>query len=567
MEHLNYSEEWFIWEQNASPMLLIMTLNPAFNDLRDYLGSCFFNSLVIFEHDAKNNYQGRWYYRLDEERILGQKMLDMLLCPSYMFSFNSGIQLAEKKLMARAREIWGSYESISLDKAVDSFEDFLHLYYDYYKRAWFCEPVQRHIEFLISGYLNKNYKGEEALLDATQSLFATEDDSFTVAIIRDLLECAKVIDKLIKNDITFRELVLATPRNPDYQSLVINHVFLSGREKYSVLLKKLQEHSNKYHWKKNNYFTTTYVSPEDLLFELIDDSHIKSDSISLYYSNMLVMVAEAKVKQLDVKTKVFAELPNYYKNLISISSLLGSSMRDDRKRNIMECNSVFDALLGVVSKETGVSLSDIHMLIPQELRNFIDTPDAYLERFNERRKLFICFQSDFPLIDELIDDIDISSDENALSWHIRPMDELYIAEGMVAERKLSELNSRMNLFASFDERDNGLQGIVIFRDSSKDVIEGVVHIIRNPKSEHLQEGEILVAPTTTPDYSNDIYKCKAIITDWSGQTSHAAIISRELKKPCIIGTGYATHFLKTGQKVKIDFSKGSIEVVKDGGVK
>jgi hypothetical protein len=44
MERHYNSEEWYVWEQNASPMLLIMTLNPSFNNLRDYFGSCLFRN-------------------------------------------------------------------------------------------------------------------------------------------------------------------------------------------------------------------------------------------------------------------------------------------------------------------------------------------------------------------------------------------------------------------------------------------------------------------------------------------------------------------------------------------
>jgi len=94
MEKRYNSDEWYVWEQNASPMLLIMTLNPSFQNLRKYLGSPLFNTLVAFETDASSNYQAKWIFRLDEGRILGQKMVDMLLCPPYMVAFNSGLVCA-----------------------------------------------------------------------------------------------------------------------------------------------------------------------------------------------------------------------------------------------------------------------------------------------------------------------------------------------------------------------------------------------------------------------------------------------------------------------------------------
>ena len=561
MEHLNYSDEWFIWEQNASPMLLTMALTSGFNGLRSYLGSCLFNSLIIFEYDDKNNYQGRWFYRPDEERILGQKMLDMLLCPPYLSSFNTGIQVAEELLLNKAKDIWGSFKHFTLDEALNNFEEFLQRYYDYYKRGWFSEPVQYHIEHLISGYLSRNYKGSIPLTEATQALFTTEEESFTVAIIKNLFECSKVVDNLLVSDKTFRELVIATNKNIGSQNHIVDYVFLSGNCKFDLLIKKLQKHSDEFHWKNNNYFAASFVSPENIFLDMIDESHISSDGISQYYSDLLTVITESKTNHLNIKSQILLELPSYYRKLIDISNSIGSKMKDSRKRNIMESNSVFDALLRIVSKETGVSLEDIHMLIPQELRSFIEDPISYQERFVERRKLFVCIQTDFPLIDELINDVDTSAKERVLSWNIHPMDELYIAEGIVAENVLNRLNMIMNFYDCSEEPKNGLHGIITFCNASDDIIEGVVRILRSPQNEYFLGGEILVAPTTTPDYIEAIYKCKAIITDWGSHTSHAAIISRELKKPCIIGTSFATHVLKTGQKIRMDFNCGSIVII------
>lgn len=57
-------------------------------------------------------------------------------------------------------------------------------------------------------------------------------------------------------------------------------------------------------------------------------------------------------------------------------------------------------------------------------------------------------------------------------------------------------------------------------------------------------------------------KAAAIITDEGGLLSHAAIISREFKKPCIIGTKIATKVLKDGQKIEVDANKGIIRIIK-----
>lgn len=75
-------------------------------------------------------------------------------------------------------------------------------------------------------------------------------------------------------------------------------------------------------------------------------------------------------------------------------------------------------------------------------------------------------------------------------------------------------------------------------------------------------GEILVAPETTPDFVPFMKRAGAIITDIGGITSHAAIVSRELNKPCIIGTKVATQVLKDGDLVEVDASEGVVRIIK-----
>jgi pyruvate,water dikinase len=64
---------------------------------------------------------------------------------------------------------------------------------------------------------------------------------------------------------------------------------------------------------------------------------------------------------------------------------------------------------------------------------------------------------------------------------------------------------------------------------------------------------------TTPIFLPAMKKASAIITDEGGITCHAAIVSRELKKPCIIGTKIATQILKNGDLVEVDAERGIIK--------
>jgi pyruvate,water dikinase len=88
---------------------------------------------------------------------------------------------------------------------------------------------------------------------------------------------------------------------------------------------------------------------------------------------------------------------------------------------------------------------------------------------------------------------------------------------------------------------------------------GPVKILKSPKEiEKVQKGDVLVAPMTSPDYVPAMKKSAAIVTDEGGQTSHAAIVSRELGIPCVVGTKEATKKLKDGMIVSVDGGSGNI---------
>ncbi|MFA6185191.1 MAG: phosphoenolpyruvate synthase [Candidatus Shapirobacteria bacterium] len=88
---------------------------------------------------------------------------------------------------------------------------------------------------------------------------------------------------------------------------------------------------------------------------------------------------------------------------------------------------------------------------------------------------------------------------------------------------------------------------------------GTVIIINNPKEiDRVQKGQILVTTMTTPDFVPAMKKVNGIITDKGGQTSHAAIVSRELGVPCVVGTKTATKFLKEGDIVTLNGTTGEI---------
>ncbi len=92
--------------------------------------------------------------------------------------------------------------------------------------------------------------------------------------------------------------------------------------------------------------------------------------------------------------------------------------------------------------------------------------------------------------------------------------------------------------------------------------KGTVRIIFDPtKADNFQDGDILVTRMTRPEYLLIMKKAAAIVTDAGGILSHVAITSRELKKPCVIGTNKATKILKDGDLVEVDANQETIRIL------
>jgi len=98
--------------------------------------------------------------------------------------------------------------------------------------------------------------------------------------------------------------------------------------------------------------------------------------------------------------------------------------------------------------------------------------------------------------------------------------------------------------------------------SCKGYAKGRAVVIDNIKMlNEIEEGDILIASMTSPDYVPAMRKSGAIVTDEGGITCHAAVVSRELNVPCIVGTKNATQVFKTDDIVEVDATKGIVRKI------
>ena len=154
-----------------------------------------------------------------------------------------------------------------------------------------------------------------------------------------------------------------------------------------------------------------------------------------------------------------------------------------------------------------------------------------------------------------------------MEWSLDQNDKLWLVqarpETVWSQRKEDTMNT--NNEEVNENHDVILKGL----PASPGLATGKVRIIEDPKDiKEFKDGEILVTLMTSPDWVPAMKKASAIITNNGGMTCHAAIVSREMQIPCLVGTtsrgNAATNVLKNGQEITVDAKNG---VVYDGLIK
>lgn len=161
----------------------------------------------------------------------------------------------------------------------------------------------------------------------------------------------------------------------------------------------------------------------------------------------------------------------------------------------------------------------------------------------------------------------------------------FLAQGGMTDEQRFRIRSRLDPYAVFIMRDMQTewitgdeakdwmyeQGLIVGQEGVKEIhgsvaskgfARGRVCLAKfSNEIDKMRDGDILVTAMTTPDFVAGMKKAAAIVTDEGGVTCHAAIVSRELHKPCVIGTKIATSVLKDGNTVEVDAERGIVRIL------
>ena len=153
----------------------------------------------------------------------------------------------------------------------------------------------------------------------------------------------------------------------------------------------------------------------------------------------------------------------------------------------------------------------------------------------------------------------------------RPMDIEWAKDGITGElfvvqarpETVQSQRSKDVLETYVLEKRSGV--LVIGRSVGDKIASGKAHVIPDISDlPSFKPGEILVADTTTPDWEPVMKTAAAIVTNKGGRTCHAAIVSRELGIPAVVGAGNATEVLETGREITVSCAEGEDGLVYDG---
>lgn len=282
----------------------------------------------------------------------------------------------------------------------------------------------------------------------------------------------------------------------------------------------------KYHWIQNNYLGARLLDEKYFRHAYIELRHEKTKKELLKeLSSLKTKVFRLKFKQSQLLKKL--KLPT---KTVKAFELLRFFSRwiDERKWAALHAIYYIDIFLKEVSRRTKIPKDQLGYYTLEEMLDLlINKKEIKPSEVFERRKLSVY----------------IYARENNKYQEL-------ILTGSQA-KKVFELYSQ--------KTSNVFSGQVANAPIAN--YRGKVQVILNPHTEKFTAGKILVTTMTRPDFVPLMRKAAAIITDEGGITSHAAIVSRELGIPCIIGTKIATKALKTGDTVEIDIVKGIVRKV------
>ncbi|HIH43228.1 TPA: hypothetical protein HA246_06300 [Candidatus Woesearchaeota archaeon] len=275
----------------------------------------------------------------------------------------------------------------------------------------------------------------------------------------------------------------------------------------------IKEHTHKYFY-INNSWESTILLDEAYFTKKLDEIKNPDQEITRLTTNW-----ELEHKKIQQKHNLSDNIMNvfYYFRQLSI-------LRDKRKKHTLLTNHYYDLLMKRIYKLHDLPFEKMGVIRVEDITKEINQTNL-LNLIAQRKNLFL---------------------------------EIYTPEKSTFFSGVKAVGIYNLLQKSYGQVGN-LRGL----GACKGKVQGIVRVILGETHfSKFNEGDILVAPMTRPEFVPLMKKASAVITDEGGITCHAAIISREMNIPCIVGTQKATSKLKDGMLVEVNADNGIVKVIR-----
>jgi pyruvate,water dikinase len=296
-------------------------------------------------------------------------------------------------------------------------------------------------------------------------------------------------------------------------------ILLSLKQKGKLTGSALKKHSEK--WGYLNVYVPNHhpFTPDDFA-DMVKS--LKPDKKIAEINNEIEKNTKAYKKALELLKKD--------KELLSLAKLINFYvyLRTERIDLYREATMLSKPFYKELSRRIGLKDFESSFMMIGEIIDFLKTEKKpNLDEIRERAKVkycWYCIEGDIKLI------IDKEQIKRIIEKELKPATNIEQVSGTMAYKG------------------------PIVRGTAKVVIS--IH-----DRDKFKRGDILVIPMTRPEFTSIMEKASAIVTDEGGITCHAAIMAREMRKPCIIGTKIATKVFKDGDLIEVDANKGIVRKI------
>lgn len=484
-------------------MFPVAEVGPLFET---YFGDSVQNTLVFL----KNNF-GHWYWRDTDMRRLREKFIakaqkNPKYVDQHLKAWKTKLKIFDQKMAKVDRT---NLKALSDEKLLALYDEFYAAYLQEFTIAMNVEDAfsmysSEFLEPSVLSYLKKI--GEEKHFAQYYAvLMAPTVDSFVNEELKDRL---KILQQIQKKP----ELLAA------FSKTVSDALQLLS--KFRSIEKAIEKHTKKHFFVNNNYAVQVRLDKKKVVEGIVELIREKKDpKIELSEMKNRSMANAREKKKLMQQIGLPAEL----RVLVKITEVF-TFIQDTRKKYVLISNQYQRDFFEEVGRRLGIPVVEMEYSVYPELKDMLLGKRIDRKKLQERKRHSVIIHT-----------------KN--SWHV--------FEGLEVDRLFERL-------FSLDKAASEVRGVC----ASTGKATGRVRIVLKIHDFiNMQDGDILVTSMTRPEFVPVMKKAAAIITDEGGITSHAAIVSRELGVPCVIGTKIATKVLKDGEMVEVDATKGIVKLL------